>query len=57
MTDELSGPVTYNFSLDGTVAMRVGPYQVQRTTGAGCSNTSSVTNPATEYTGNWSAIG
>ena len=54
MTDELSGPVTYTFRTDGTVTMRVGPYRVIRTTGAGCSNTDPVTNPAIEYAGTWS---
>lgn len=54
MTDEFSGPVSYTFSTNGTVTTRVGPYQVVRTTGEGCSNTDPRTNPAIEYTGTWS---
>ncbi len=57
MTDELSGPVRYAFTTNGTVAMQVGPYQVIRTEGGGCSSTDPVTNPAFEETGTWSPSG
>ena len=57
MTDEGSGPATFVFSPGGTVTMRVGPVQWQRTTGFGCSNTDPRTSPEAETTGTWSAVG
>ena len=55
---ELSGPVTYVFSLDGTVAMREGPLQQEIVFSGVCANSPPIssTGPVWEGTGTWSAI-
>jgi hypothetical protein len=55
---ELSGPVTYVFSLDGTVAMREGPLQQEIVFSGDCANSPPIssTGPVWEGTGTWSAI-
>ena len=55
-TEDISGPVTYIFSPDGTVMMRQGPNQRQKTNSGSCSGSDSGTTPLWENTGKWSAI-
>jgi hypothetical protein len=56
-TEEASGPATYVFDSNGTVLMREGPIQWQKTNHGSCSGGESQTSPATEGTATWSAIG
>lgn len=51
---EISGPATYAFNLNGTVLIRQGPAQVRGT--HSCSGSNSVTIDAWESTGTWSEI-
>lgn len=53
---ELSGPATFVFNLDGTVAMRQGPFQINSTSSGSCPGPSSFTSEASEETAKWSAI-
>lgn len=53
---DTSGPVTYEFSLDGTVTMRGGPSDVQATRSGSCSGTESGTTSQWESFAKWSAI-
>ncbi len=56
-TQEATGPATHVFNSDGTVTMREGPLQWQKTNHGSCSGGDSPqTSPATEVTANWSAI-
>lgn len=55
-TEEASGPVSYEFNSNGTVLMREGPLQWQKTNHGSCSGSESQTSPSTEGTATWSAI-
>ena len=54
-----SGPVRYDFSPDGSVAMRLGPNKVDTVFAGTCSNSPpmSETGPVWEGTGKWSPTG
>lgn len=52
---DLSGPATYVFNLNGTVLIRQGPAQIQGT--YSCGGPTSYTGDAWESTGTWSATG
>lgn len=56
---DYSGPVIYNFKLDGTVTKREGPIQQQFSCSGGCSYAPPAprTVPAIEIAGTWTAIG
>ena len=54
---EGSGPVTYVFSLYGTVKITEGPMSWQTTRSGDCSGGGPRTNPATEGTATWSPLG
>ncbi|KZS49975.1 hypothetical protein A4G26_04090 [Mycobacterium kansasii] len=51
---DLTGPATYVFNLDGTVLIRQGPAQIQGT--YSCGGPTSYTGKAWESTGTWSAM-
>lgn len=55
---EASGPIAYDFSPDGTVAVRQGPQQVEVVYSGGCSDSppSSSTSPSWSGTGTWSPM-
>jgi hypothetical protein len=56
---DYSGPITYNFSLDGSLQIQSGPQQVQVTYLGSCSHmpSTSRTDDASEWTATWSPIG
>ena len=55
-SQDFSGPVSYVFNLDGTVAMREGPFQINSTGSGSCSSTSSFASDVSNETATWSAI-
>ncbi len=52
----LSGPVTYDFALDGTVVMSGGMVQVETRSSGSCPGASSGKSPIGQGTGLWSPI-
>ena len=55
-TEVQSGPAIYIFTPDGTVIMRQGPNQRDKTNAGSCSGSESGTTPVWEDTAKWSAI-
>jgi hypothetical protein len=53
---DMSGPASYVFNLDGTVAMREGPFQINAVGSGSCLSTSSFTGDVSNQTATWSAI-
>lgn len=52
---DLSGPVTYVFNLNGTVTLREGPFQIHATTTGSCPGSSSFSSEVSNQTATWSA--
>ncbi|MGV7250833.1 hypothetical protein [Mycobacterium persicum] len=55
-TTDTSDPVTYVFSLDGTVAMRGGPGEAHSTRGGSCTGSESGKGGIWESSDKWSVV-